>query len=38
MNRHFATALALTLALASLFPGLAALKLAANHNQTLLRG
>ena len=38
MNKHLATALALTLALVSLLPGLAAARLAANHNQTRLRG
>lgn len=38
MNKHLATVLALALALVSLVPGLAAAKLAGNHNQTLLRG
>ena len=37
MSRHIATTLALALALVSLLPGLAAAKLAGNHNQTLVR-
>jgi hypothetical protein len=36
MNKQFATVLALALALVSLLPGLAAARLVANHNQTLL--
>ena len=38
MNKHVAAALALALALVTLVPGLAAARLAGNHNQTLLRG
>jgi hypothetical protein len=38
MKKYLATALALALALVSLLPGLAAARLAGNHNQTLLRG
>ncbi len=37
MNKHFATVLALALALVSLLPGIAAARLVGNHNQTLLR-
>jgi hypothetical protein len=37
MRKHFPAILALALALVSIVPGLAAARLAANHNQTLLR-
>ena len=37
MKKLLATAIALGLALVSMLPGIAAAKLTANHNQTLLR-
>jgi hypothetical protein len=37
MKRFFATVAALALALVSMLPGVAAARLAGNHNQTLLR-
>jgi hypothetical protein len=37
MKKFFATVAVLALALVSMLPGVAAAKLAGNHNQTLLR-
>ena len=38
MKRMLATVIALALALVTMLPGIAAARLAGNHNQTLLRG
>ena len=38
MKKLLATIFALAIALVSMLPGIAAAKLAGNHNQTLLRG
>jgi hypothetical protein len=38
MKKHIATAVAIVLALIALLPGISSARLAANHNQTLLRG
>ena len=38
MKKLFATVIALSLALVSMLPGIAAAKIAGNHNQTSLRG
>ena len=38
MKKLLATVIALALVLVSMLPGIAAARLTANHNQTLLRG